>query len=99
MLQPIIRGQIARDFLSERLERILHRARLTTNRNGGDVGEISSHARRIDDIVERKLVEKRASFQQETERLIDVQLAAPGVVREGSPYLSDAAGSSKNGCE
>ena len=32
--------------------------------NGGDVGKIGGHAGCVDDIVERKLVEIRASFQQ-----------------------------------
>lgn len=40
-----------------------------TYSNGGDVGEVSSDTWGIDDIVKSKLINERAGFEEEGERL------------------------------
>jgi hypothetical protein len=70
-LQSIVLGEVAGDFL------LIVSAALTgdalgeghTYGNRGDVGEICSDAGGVNNIVKGKLVNKRASLQQEGERL------------------------------
>lgn len=74
MLQAVILGQVAREFLPITLEN--EAARLTrgsfgdaTYSDGRDVTEIGSNTRSVDNIVEGKLVNKRAGLQEEGQRL------------------------------
>lgn len=74
VLQAVILGQVAREFLPTMLEN--KAARLTqesiadvTYSDGGDVREIGSNTRSVDNIVEGKLVNKRAGLQEERQGL------------------------------
>ena len=74
VLQAVVLGQVTREFLPTMLEN--KAARLTqesiadvTYSDGGDVREIGSNTRSVDNIVEGKLVNKRAGLQEERQGL------------------------------
>ena len=74
VLQAIILGQVAREFLPTMLENKAARLERgstadVTYSDGGDVREIGSNTRSVDNIVEGKLVNKRAGLQEERQRL------------------------------
>lgn len=73
MLQTIILGEIAGDFLqlwSELLVQAKPRSRrIGTYSNRGDVRKVGSDTGSVHNIVQGKLINQRASLQEERERL------------------------------
>lgn len=72
LFQTVIIWQVARDFL---LNGELYDQRHSLKRKGRtysdrrDVREVSSNTRGVDDIVESKLINERAGFQEKRKRL------------------------------
>lgn len=104
-LQSIILGEVTSDFLVHIfffLVGLFAMLREYTYGDRGDVREICSHTGGVDNIIEGKVINKRARLQQKGERLNDVLVEL--IIRDSMSwvfvgccsYLANATSSSKN---